>query len=129
MRPESGLRVQIDHKSEKWQWRHSLLTWHYRQIFLTRFCFSCQFQLLIQISCQNHHCFWSYGKFVYKGLTRNPEIGSTPVWVLPNICRLGKVTDTKFVTNVSIKSLLNTSKCQDYSFYCFWVIKRKPRRG
>ena len=25
--------------------------------------------------------------FFYKGLTRNPEIGNTPVWVLPNICR------------------------------------------
>ena len=34
--------------------------------------------------------------FFYKGLTRNPEIGNTPVWVLPNIWRLGQVMDTKF---------------------------------
>ena len=27
----------------------------------------------------------------YKGLTRNLEIGNTPVWVLPNIWRLGKL--------------------------------------
>ena len=27
----------------------------------------------------------------YKGLTRNPEIGNTPVWVWPNIWRLGRV--------------------------------------
>ena len=29
--------------------------------------------------------------FFYKGLTRNPEIGNTLVWVLPNILRLGKL--------------------------------------
>ena len=64
--------------------------------------------------------------FFYKGLTRNPEIGNTPVWVLPNIWRLGRVRDTKFGTNVSNKMLLNAAKCQGYSFYRFWVIKRKP---
>ena len=32
--------------------------------------------------------------FFYKRLTRNPEIGNTPVWVLPNIWRLGGVRDT-----------------------------------
>ena len=64
--------------------------------------------------------------FFYKGLTRNPEIGNTPVWVLPNIWRLGRVMDTKFGTNVSNKMLLNAAKCQGYSFYHFWVIKGKP---
>ena len=39
--------------------------------------------------------------FFYKGLTRNREIGNTPVWVLPNIWRLGPVMDTKFGMNVS----------------------------
>ena len=39
--------------------------------------------------------------FFYKGLARNLEIGNTPVWVLPNIWRLGWVRDTKFGTNVS----------------------------
>ena len=34
--------------------------------------------------------------FFYKGLTRNPEIGNTLVWVLPNIWRLAGVRDTKF---------------------------------
>ena len=45
--------------------------------------------------------------FVYKGLTRNPVIGNTPVWVLPNIWRLGWVRDTKFDMNVYNKMLLN----------------------
>ena len=67
--------------------------------------------------------------FFYKRLTRNPEIRNTIVWVLPNICRLGHVGDTKFGTNVSNKMLLNVVKCQSYSFYHFWVIKGKPTGG
>ena len=65
----------------------------------------------------------------YKRLTRNPEIGNTTVWVLPNIWRLGRVRDTKFGTNVSNKMLLNTTKCHGYSFYLFSVIKGKPTGG
>ena len=67
--------------------------------------------------------------FFYKGLARNPEIGNTPVWVLPNIWRLGRVMDTKFGTNVSNRMLLNAAKFQCYSFYRFWVIKEKPTGG
>ena len=60
--------------------------------------------------------------YFYKGLTRNPEIGNTPVWVLPNNSRLGRVTNTKISTHVSNEMLLNTAKCQGYSFYLLWVI-------
>ena len=61
--------------------------------------------------------------FFYKGLTRNPEIANTPVWVFPNIWRLwGQVRDTRFGTNVSNKILLNAAKDQGYSFHRFWVI-------
>ena len=60
--------------------------------------------------------------FVYNGLTRNWEIRNTPVWVLTNIWRLGQVRDTKLGTDVSNEKLLNTAKCQGYSFYCFLVI-------
>ena len=59
-------------------------------------------------------------------MTRNLEIGNTPVWVLPNIWRLGQVGDTKFGANGSIKMLLNAAKYQCYSFYRLWVIKGKP---
>ena len=65
----------------------------------------------------------------YKGLTRNPEIENTPVWVLSNIWRLGQVMNTKFGVSVSNRTLLNAAKFQDYSFYHFWVIKGKPTRG
>ena len=67
--------------------------------------------------------------FFYKGLTRNPEIGYTPVWVLPNIWRLGQVMDTKCGTNVSNRILLNAVKFQGYSLYHFWVIMGKPTEG
>ena len=47
--------------------------------------------------------------FFYKGLSRNPKIGNTLLWVLLNIFRLGQVKHTKFGTNISNKILLNTS--------------------
>ena len=62
----------------------------------------------------------------YKGLSRNPEFGNTPIRVLSNVWRLGWVRNTKFDTNVSNQMLLNAAKCQGYSFYRFWVIKGKP---
>ena len=67
--------------------------------------------------------------FFYKGLTRNPEIGNTPVWVSPNIWRLEQVMDTKYGTNVSNKILLYAAKFQGFSSYCFWLIKGKPTGG
>ena len=64
--------------------------------------------------------------FFYKRLIINPEIGNTHVWVLPNIWILGRVRDTKVGTSVSNEMLLNATKCQGYSFYCFWDNKVKP---
>ena len=57
-----------------------------------------------------------------------PEIPKSgiPVWILPNIWRLGQVRDTKFGTVISNIMLLNAAKCQGYGFYRFWVITRKP---
>ena len=52
-----------------------------------------------------------------------------PVWVFPNIWRLGRVRDAKFVSNVSNEKLLNASKSQDYSFKRFWVIKENQQGG
>ena len=66
--------------------------------------------------------------FFYKGLTRNPEIGNTPIWVFPNIWR-HRETITKFGKNVSNRMLRNVAKCQSFSFYRFWVIKGKPTGG
>ena len=65
----------------------------------------------------------------YMGLTRNQEIGNTPVWVFHNIWRLGQVRNTKLGTNVSNIMLLNAAKWQGYNFYRFYVIKGKSTGG
>ena len=104
------------------------ISWHE---IIVKFFWGCFVSLVKFSYCPKFHVniITSSGimtNFFYKGLTRNPEIGNTPVWVLPNICRLGQVRDTKFGANVSNKILLKAAKCQGCSFYRFWVIKRKP---
>ena len=64
--------------------------------------------------------------FFYKGFTRNPKIRNIPVWVFPNIWRLGQDKCTKCLTHVSNEMLLNAAKCQGYTFYYFWVTKEEP---
>ena len=130
MRPESGFQIAPNWLLiGKWQWRHDFPKWGHRQFFW------CCFVSLVNFSYwSKFHVNIVTGSGVmtisfYKGLTRNPEIGNTPVWVLPNIWRLGQVMDTKFGTNVSNRMLLNAAKCQGYSFYRFWVIKGIPKRG
>ena len=67
--------------------------------------------------------------FFYKGLTRNLKIENTHLWVLPNIWKLGQDYDTKSCMNISNEMLLNSGKCQGYSFYRFRVIKIKVTGG
>ena len=123
--PICGL-LQIGQKSEKWNWHHNFLTWHQIQFFLRWFVFlvkfSCWSKFHVNISTVSRI-------FFCKRLTRNLEIGNTLVWVLPNIWRLGWVTNTKCGRNVSNRMLLDAAKIQDYSFYRFWVIKEKPTGG
>ena len=119
--------LQIGHKSEK-QWRNNLPTQRHRQTFW-------RFVSLVTFSYWSiFHVNITAGSgvmtiFFYQGLTRNPEIRNTHIWVLPNIWRLGRVRDTKFGTNVSNKRLQNPTICRGYSFHCFWVIKGKPTGG
>ena len=123
--PASEL-LQIGRKLEKFQWSHNFLTWHHRQIF-----WRCFFSLVKFSYWSNFHVniITGFGVMTIslcKRLARNPEIGNTPIWRLPNIWRLGQIRTIKFGRNVSNKILLNTAKYQGYSFYHFWVIKGKP---
>ena len=59
----------------------------------------------------------------YKGLTKNLEIGHSPVWVFPKIWRRGGDRNTKFDSNALNEMLRNAAKCHSYDFYSFWVIK------
>ena len=67
--------------------------------------------------------------FLYKGLTRNPEIANNPVRVLPNIWRVGRVGGTKFSTNISNEMFLNAAKCQGYSFFLSELLRRNQKEG
>ena len=67
--------------------------------------------------------------FLYKELTKNPEIGINPVWVLLNIWRLGQVGDTKFDMNVSNKILLNAAKCRVTAFTISELLRENQQRG
>ena len=123
MRPESGFGI------GKMARRHNLTTWLHLQTFwrcfvsLVKFSYMSKFHVNIITGSRVMTIFF------YKGMTRNPEIGNTPVWAFLNIWRLGQVRDTKFGTNVSNKMLLNAAKCQGYKFYRIWVIKGKPTGG
>ena len=124
-KPTSGL-LQIGQKLEKWQWCHNFLTWRHRQFFWRCFVSHVKFSYWSKFHVNIITGPGVMTIFFYKGLTRNPEIGNTPIWVLPNIWRLGWIRDTKFGTNISNEMLLNAAKCQGYSLYRFWVIKGKP---
>ena len=121
--------LRIGQKSEKRQWRHNFSTWHQRQFFWRCFVSLAKFSYWSKFHVNIITGSGIMTVFFYKGLTRNPEIRNTLVWVLPNIQRLGQVMGTKFGTNVSNRMLLNAAKFQGYSFYGFWVINRKPTGG
>ena len=120
--------LQIDQKSEKWQWCHNILTWCNIKFFWHCFVSLVKFSYWSKFHVNTITGSGVMTIFFYKGLTRNPEIGNTPVWVLPNIWRLGWVRNTEiteFGTSVSNKMLLNAAKYQGYTFYLFWVIIRR----
>ena len=85
--------LQISQKLEKWQWNCISPTWRHHQFFWNCFVscvkFSCWLKFHVNIITS------SIVMTIKKELTRNPEIGNNPIWVLPNIWRLGQVRDTK----------------------------------
>ena len=117
----SGL-LQIDQKSKKWQ---DVMTTQFSDMTSSSIFWRCFVSLVKFSYCSKFHINIITGSvimtiFFYKGLTKSPEIGNTPVWVLLDIWRLGWVMETKFRMNVSNKMLLNAEKCQGYSFYRFY---------
>ena len=96
--------LQIGCKLIKVQWRHNFWLWPHRQIF-----WRCFISLL-------NFSYWSkfHGNIItgssimtislYRRLTRKPKERNTPIWVFPNIWRLGRVKNTKFSKYFSNKS-------------------------
>ena len=94
---------------------HEVIVIIFRRCFIALVKFGCWTKFHVNI-------FTGYGVrviYFHKGQTRNPEIRNAPVSILPNICRLELVRDTTFGTDVSNEILLNTAKCQSYSFLRF----------
>ena len=91
-----------------------------RLVSLVKFCYWPKFHVNIITG------FGIMTIFFYMGWARNPEVRNIPVWVLPNLWRVGRVMYIQFGTNFSNKMLLNAANVQGYSFYHFWVIKGSP---
>ena len=112
MCPEGGLRIILNQlsivKTMITPWFADTKPW---SIFFDFLCFSCQFRLLVQASCQYHYWFWGYA---LRDMARNPDIGNFHIWVF---------------SNVSGQTLLNAAKCQVCSLYRFWFIRGKPSGG
>ena len=123
MRPESGFRI-----APKWR-KIGKLTMRSQFANMTSSSNSFDVFWFLLSSLFTGPTLMSISSLVYKGFTRNPKIRNTPVWVLLNIWRLGRVRDIKVWMNVSNKMLLYAAKCQGCSFCCFWVIKGKPTEG
>ena len=63
------------------------------------------------------------------GLTRNLEIGNSPVLILPSIWRLGWVREIKFDTNFFNEKLLNAVKCQSHIQLLTFLIHKGKTKG
>ena len=130
MRPESGLWMPAN-----WQqianatMTSQFVAWRHSQTSLALPFFCCQVSYCSKFHFNIMTVFGVMTIFLYKKLTKNPEIGNTRVWFLPNIWRLGQVRNTKFCTTVSNKKLLNVAKYHGNSFYIVLFIKGKPTRG
>ena len=90
----SGIRLPNCSKSEKRQWRHNLPIWRFAYTTLS-IIFDVVFVSFVNFSYWykfHRNIVIGFGVmtiYFYKGLTRNPNIGNTPIWVLPNEGKLG----------------------------------------
>ena len=127
MRPESGFRIALN--GPYWKNDINITISRYRQFFWRRIVSLIKFSYWSKFHVNIITGSGVTKIFFYNELSRKLEIGNTPIWVLPNICRLGKVRDINLGTNVSKKILLKAAKYQCCSFYRFWAIKGKPKGG
>ena len=96
------------------------------KFFLTLSCFFCFFFVKFSYWSKFHVNIITCSRvmiiFVYKGLTRNPDIGNNSVCALSNIWRLRRVKNAKFGRNVSNEKLGLLDKLQIWGFeaFTFW---------
>ena len=98
--------LQIGNKSDIWQLRHNFPTWCHSKLF-----WYCRISLVTFNHWSKFNVNISTGSgvmeiFVYKRLTRNPEIGNTTICVSAHIGRFAWVRGTIFGRNVFNEKLL-----------------------
>ena len=82
-------------------------TWRHRQNFWRCFVSLIKFSYWSKSHVNIITCSGVMKIFFYNGLTTNPEIRNTLLWVFSNIRRLGQVRHTKFGMNIFNNILLN----------------------
>ena len=109
--------LQVKHKSKKWRWQHNLSIRRHHQFFdvivlvLSSSVTNPSFMSMSILALELRQCLF------VMDLTRNLEIGNTPIWVLSNIWRLVQVRDTKFDINVFNEKLLNPFAPNSFFLY------------
>ena len=82
--------------------------------------------VMVQVSCQYPHWFWSYDNFFLYQKSGNWKY---PVWVLLNIWRLGWARNTTCGTNVSNKMLLNAANATVTAFTLSELLRENQITG
>ena len=93
------------------------------------FCFSCQASYWSKFYVNIITGSGVMTIYFYKRLTRNPEIGNIPVWVLSNICRLGQARDAKIGIDVPDEIILNAAKFRLTAFTVSELLSENKQRG
>ena len=129
MHPKSGFQIAPDWSLlGKYQWRYNSLNWHHRQsfdvivFFLSGLDIGPSFMLIPSLVVE----LWQF--LFIRDLSRNLETENPPTWAFPNTCRLRRIRDTKFCTNVSSKNLFNVEKFLVCNINHFWVIRENQQR-
>ena len=109
LRPASKLVINRKNDNDIIVCQHDLIVNFFFDVFWRCCIFLVEFHSGPSV-IPNHYWFWSYHNF-----------GNVSSEFCSISWDLGRVRDTRFGTNVSNEMLLNTAKCQGYSFYLLWV--------
>ena len=119
----SGIRLPDGWKLAKFpRWRRHLIFFWRCRVSLVKFSYWSKFYVNIMTGSGVMTI------FIYKELTRNPEIGSTPLWILLNIYILGWVRDIKFGLNV-LKKYWMLQNARVTAFTVFELLRENQTEG
>ena len=132
MRPESGSGwLQISDKPKKKDndfkicWHNVIVNFFHLAVFvLSRLVTGSSFMSIIWLVQE----IWQFLSIQNRSEIRKSEMHRSEFCQISGDWSNLELRDTKFGANVSNKKLLNAEKYQGYSFYCFWIIRGKPKK-